>query len=729
MYTQCPDCQVAFRITAEVLQQARGRVRCGSCGEAFNALDHLSESPPVQSVSPLARDPREEERSRELMQTLDRLAGPEDVRIEDTGIEWRVVDDEGDPRTADEDAGFAGGAEQTGERQRDLQLDDEPRYDDNTPLPDDFSDEEDTGIHETPMRRSTDYQFVVMEDTNESQTELELSEPDDWMDLLDEVVTPENGDEESVAEAIETAPTGGVDPAVSEDSGEAHRSEPAADPVAEQSASQDQTAEVPYDIEIDESDVEGLETIFEEGSAGASDEDDGEVDVVLEHTDDDGDLDMHLEAVSQEDGDLDVVLGEASEDAEDLDLDVGAATDDDSDLDVVLEKEADGDDSLDVVLADEDRAEADEPDLAFGEEEADEADDSEQGDTQGDSDGDTVDGEASGRKVAPDVDDIDSSGEFERAIEFAEQTLDDDEADEAAAQADAAADLKFDPDRDSADLEDETPKRSQADDEAGEDDDELFLAMTANMQIDPEVLRQMKAGDLPANISGEDGIPMVETIIMEGDAVRGTLDDDLERSKERASSKDPGSMLDTYISSREPEKRIVSAPVIMGLGIAFLTLSLFGQYVHAQRETLATYGLFDKTVGPVYRMLGSPVTPRWDVKGWQFETTSGSTAGDDGLLSISSRISNRSQQPLPYPLVHVSLTDRYEEVIGSRILEPDDYLNSPVGDRALVAAGENFTAKINIASTSADATGFKLNVCYRETAGSIRCAIEDFKER
>ena len=49
MYTQCPDCGTAFRITAEVLKQAAGKVRCGGCGVAFNALDYLSEQKPETS--------------------------------------------------------------------------------------------------------------------------------------------------------------------------------------------------------------------------------------------------------------------------------------------------------------------------------------------------------------------------------------------------------------------------------------------------------------------------------------------------------------------------------------------------------------------------------------------------------------------------------------------------------------------------------------------------------
>jgi len=48
MYSQCPDCQTRFRVTAEMLRAARGTVRCGRCGSAFDALERLSDTiPPV----------------------------------------------------------------------------------------------------------------------------------------------------------------------------------------------------------------------------------------------------------------------------------------------------------------------------------------------------------------------------------------------------------------------------------------------------------------------------------------------------------------------------------------------------------------------------------------------------------------------------------------------------------------------------------------------------------
>ena len=52
MYSQCPDCQTRFRVTAEMLRAARGTVRCGRCGSAFDALERLSDTiPPPGSAT------------------------------------------------------------------------------------------------------------------------------------------------------------------------------------------------------------------------------------------------------------------------------------------------------------------------------------------------------------------------------------------------------------------------------------------------------------------------------------------------------------------------------------------------------------------------------------------------------------------------------------------------------------------------------------------------------
>ena len=271
--------------------------------------------------------------------------------------------------------------------------------------------------------------------------------------------------------------------------------------------------------------------------------------------------------------------------------------------------------------------------------------------------------------------------------------------------------------------------------------------MTINQQIDEDLLRATQIFDVFAsakiesqNVSQifDEDSPMFETIIMEGETVvRGALQDEHRKLDSPASEfKSPTRLEDTYSLNRDtirggrragdppsdpPSYTVIASVVLLGL-------LLVGQIMHQARQSLATYGAFNHTIGPIYRVLGKPVTPDWDIKGWQVEATNGSVDEREELLTIYSRIANKSNQSLPYPLIHVSLTDRWEEIIGSRVLEPNEYLASDLDPRKPVPFGENFTAGITIASPSAEATGFKLNICYRVAQGRVRCATQDFKD-
>jgi len=648
MYTQCPNCRVAFRVTAGVLQQAGGRVRCGNCSRPFNALDRLSESPPTahEGVAPPDNAASEEDR-REFMNTLNRLGGPDDVRIEDTGVEWRVVDD--DP------AGSPDKVETTGNRQAPdeqghLGFDDQMRFDDNTPLPEGFGDDDEpSGVWETPRRRASDFEFTVTE-VDDTQAELELSEPDDWADLLDEMseIVVAESDEEP---ADEITPPGSGDDALPyggmiDDAGAPdHDSRVDADEAYEHSFT------IIEDVRAPETESRSID----DGQSSREDPSEQPKPQAAETT-------GETQAVDADPGESDEDELQFVDDAD--------QTGDDDESDAA---EASGDtDAADEVIEASESAEIDAAEEAVEMVEADP-------DSAAETDEDRE----------PD-DDVESSGRFEQAIASAEQ-------------------------QDAGEERPESGSNDARRNRAAETGNDL-AAMTASMNLDPETLKALQDETL------------VETIIMEGDRVRGALDDDDDRARFESEGEDPASLLDTYITSRSPEQKDRSVRLLMTGGIVALLLVLGVQLLHYQREYLATLPFFDRTMAPVYRSLGMPITPDWNIRGWQFEATSGATAGDDDLLTITSRISNRSGTTLPYPLVHVSLTDRYEEVIGSRMLEPEDYLPPAADPAEPVPAGDDFTATISIASTSPDATGFKLNVCYREADQRLRCAIEDFKE-
>jgi predicted Zn finger-like uncharacterized protein len=83
LYTQCPKCETVFRLSAEVLRAAGGQVRCGRCGEVFNALASLAED---ASTFPAGESALElEARADEILQSMVPPVGTIAPTAEDSG--------------------------------------------------------------------------------------------------------------------------------------------------------------------------------------------------------------------------------------------------------------------------------------------------------------------------------------------------------------------------------------------------------------------------------------------------------------------------------------------------------------------------------------------------------------------------------------------------------------------------------------------------------------------
>lgn len=559
MYTQCPDCGVAFRVSAKVLKQAAGDVRCGSCGQAFNALENLSEKMPADAtefdtntdlpeLAPEISQSISAAQSAALLKTLDELAGS-DVRIEDTGVEWRVVDDAEDAESATEGSAteiFASPGESNVDEllvESATPVDEvlsativetsieELRFDDNTPLPDDFGQDDKSSSVEGVK------QTVDIDDPNENEvdddnalSEITLSEPGEWEDILDEFDDVAEEDSGTVLDIVE------------EDAGD--------------TAAHNPDTQEPDELISEDSDEEEEEA---------------------------------LKIVS------DNVAGDAADD----EFDLATQTEEEISMNMMIDQEL-------LSLATEDK-----------------------------------DG-------------------FASTIVIAEE---------------------------------------DAEDKAIEE---------------PPVAAE-ELGDSTG----------FEEIVMEGEVVRTTLSD-MKRQADMANAADLLAMGKTQANEAGKTKSAGTNSGMIG-GLVVLILLLVIQIMHQSREALATMPTFNGLIGPIYRALGRPLQPAWDITGWRFEATKGSTDQNDSELTIYSRIGNKSDGPLPYPLIGISLTDRFEETIGSRVLDPAEYLANDLDPRTLVQPGNTFNAVISIQSPSDDATGFKLNVCYRLSGELLRCAIEDFK--
>lgn len=616
MYTRCPDCNTAFRVTADVLRQAAGNVRCGGCGNAFSALEFLSETMPGPGGPAAGEKPPEPnrdspgadelpepdplEQSAAFLKSLDELEGPE-VRIEDTGVEWRVLAEDEVGTAADDDIAV------------DVEVEDQPgmheifessptpvdqflsssptevdvpeifseeangpattpveelRFDDNTPLPEGFGlDNEPTIV---PVAPSVAQDALSRNEApTATQVDLELTQPDDWEDLL--------GEFETIAGELS-------EPSIADDL-----------------------------------------AVLEESAPDSADEPDTSYVV--------DDLDALLQEAANEVRHLDGLLGDSRAD----EIEIPA-----------------------------DRADEPEP---------------------------------------------------QPIVEA---------ADELVAAADESGQLELIEPLDHGD--DPTP--------AGEDTEKL--AITDTHALD-DVYGIGKAGEPGGEVPAEppeltvgnmleDSGPGFETIVMEGERFSASIDDDKFAADQEAALASLASAAQAQHEARQAAaagKRGGRAG-LAAAGIGFLGLLLAGQYVHQARNSLATIPGVNDVLGPAYRAIGRPLFPEWDVTGWRFEATRHDTDGSDSHLAISSRVGNVSRTALPYPIIAVSLSDRFEEPLGSVTLDPSEYLGDELDPRRLVAPGKSFEAAIRIRDVPENTTSFRLRVCYRAAGSRLRCKEDGF---
>jgi len=789
MYTQCPDCSTAFRVTATVLKQAAGKVRCGGCGNAFNALEFLSETMPAQAASAEPESPVPEiaaesqqsgdgspnsisaEQTAALMKTLDELEGP-DIRIEDTGVEWRVLDEEEmsemavdelldeSPTPIDQFLTKTPSAVEAGEIFDESANAfartpvEELRFDDNTPLPDDFDlDDESSYLPESPEQDASvteaDAEARLFDESEDTEVDIDLGEPEEWADILDEF------DQLSVPETapLDTGPAAADDPdelldvdtqfalqaeAMGIDLSGIHQSpEHESNDAASRFIDDEQALATEPDaahnegveIELIEEPVEEepVEESEPEFSTPPSEEAEPELaDAAGENLEPELDMEAEVEDTGNQ-----LVDQEENVDNEEAEQELADAAGEnlERELDMEADDEATGQRLVDQ--EDNDDSEEAEPELA----------DAAGEDAKAEIDAET---DATGRRpIDEEQDEAVTPLEFgtmsDAMAELEEQSnvFDNDFFD-----TEEGLDLEVEDEIGIADEPDVAVAREsdfvippQSEEEQTLnlmiDEDLLSLAIededgfASTIVVAEEEADTMDTGErerlaMEPNISTD-----FESIVLEGEFVHSALD----MEKREADIAAGAELAEQAKAARDAENATSAGGRRRGMAAAIvaLTLLIVAQVMHQSREALATIPAINSVLAPVYQAIGKPVAPAWDVTGWAFEATQPRPDDNSERFTVLSRIGNRSDNPLPHPLINVALIDRFEETIGSHTFEPADYLTNDLDPDVLVQPGSTFTAVISIPSPEENATGYKLKVCYRLSAGRLRCSSPDFK--
>jgi predicted Zn finger-like uncharacterized protein len=155
---------------------------------------------------------------------------------------------------------------------------------------------------------------------------------------------------------------------------------------------------------------------------------------------------------------------------------------------------------------------------------------------------------------------------------------------------------------------------------------------------------------------------------------------------------------------------------------AVLALVLLGQMLHENRTWLAAHGPMRGPLQGLYAALGVKVQPPVNLSAYQLRQWG--VTGDPnaaGTLRLRASILNTSAQLQPYPLLRVTLANRFGTRIGTRDFEPAEYLGH--ASVRLMTPGERADATLDIQDPGKDAEGFEIDVCLRADQ-TVSCAAD-----
>ena len=154
------------------------------------------------------------------------------------------------------------------------------------------------------------------------------------------------------------------------------------------------------------------------------------------------------------------------------------------------------------------------------------------------------------------------------------------------------------------------------------------------------------------------------------------------------------------------------------LGLAIVA-GLLALVIHSQHGLLMRNAWLAPILRGAYGVFGVEAHPQWDLGAYRIIESSAAvdTAGD---LRVSLSFANEADFAQPYPLVRVSLEDRWGDEIGSLNLTPEEYLKDPANDR-LLGPGGRTQGQATVGGPDRNAVGFRLDLCLPESGDRLRC--------
>ncbi len=158
------------------------------------------------------------------------------------------------------------------------------------------------------------------------------------------------------------------------------------------------------------------------------------------------------------------------------------------------------------------------------------------------------------------------------------------------------------------------------------------------------------------------------------------------------------------------------------VGLCLLALLLAAQTIHHWRNDLATHqGLFSP-LERLYRAMGQPLTPNWNLAAYDVRQLGASSDGEDHhVVRVRLSLSNHALNAQIMPLVRLTLLDRYGKSLSAGEISPRQYLPAALQQNRWLEAEQRIDAELRVTDPSGQASSFELDVCVAAPGGGLRC--------